>query len=355
MAQNLNPVNFSTGPVFIHPDVVEAFGGLPVSHRNPAFVTSFNELQQKLCSFTGARYVQLLNGSGTLANEAMLAQIKTWNEPGLVLNNGEFGNRLMRQCQRQGIAFTVFSKNWGHEFNLNEIEWFIERNSDIKWILFTHCESSTGVIINLEQICQMATRRNIKVCVDAMSTIGNTATPFNKVELASCSTGKGLGSYAGLGLVFSNRLIEPNEFIPGYIDLGNYFKNKGVPFTISSNLVFALHAAIKHTLTTEHLHQNRQLASQVLKGLNDLKTIQVLNTSYQNPSHIFTLVPQNGVRSVELGNLLLEQGIETSYNSRYLIKRNFLQIAVMSLHESNEIALLLDRLQSCMKVLLGKN
>ena len=55
-----------------------------------------------------ARHVQILMGSGTLANDAVGAQLSLEKKPGLVLSNGEFGERLIDQARRFGLTFDSF-------------------------------------------------------------------------------------------------------------------------------------------------------------------------------------------------------------------------------------------------------
>jgi len=43
---------------------------------------------------TGARNTEMVLGSGTLANDVVAAQLSLERGPGLILSNGEFGERF---------------------------------------------------------------------------------------------------------------------------------------------------------------------------------------------------------------------------------------------------------------------
>ncbi len=83
---------------------------------------------------TKANHSTIIMGSGTIANEAIaahLSQLK--NENGLILSNGEFGERLIDQTMRFGIKVKMIKKQWGQAFNYQELEKSLIKNK-IDWI-----------------------------------------------------------------------------------------------------------------------------------------------------------------------------------------------------------------------------
>src|SRR5262245_38572311 len=98
-------VNLTTGPVAVTPEVQNAFSESPVSHRSAAFKQLFCETTELLCENLQVKDAFLLTGSGTLANEAMLQEIKYLRGKGLILSNGEFGSRLIEQSRRNSLDF----------------------------------------------------------------------------------------------------------------------------------------------------------------------------------------------------------------------------------------------------------
>ena len=47
----------------------------PFSHRSPEFENMLQRVKDELTTLTGAKYVQLLQGTGTLANDVVAAQL----------------------------------------------------------------------------------------------------------------------------------------------------------------------------------------------------------------------------------------------------------------------------------------
>ena len=78
-----------------------------------------------------------------------------------------------------------------------------------------------------------------------MSAIGAVPVDLDGVLLASGASGKALGAFPGLSMVFYAGNVRPEPArLPRYLDLGYYAQKDGVPFTHSSNLVAALDAAL---------------------------------------------------------------------------------------------------------------
>src|SRR4029079_6935081 len=89
-----DPLSFLPGPVPLSHDVRAALEHPPVYHRDAEFREQFRRTERRLCGIVGARHVEILLGSGTLANDAIAGQISLLDAPGVVLSNGEFGERL---------------------------------------------------------------------------------------------------------------------------------------------------------------------------------------------------------------------------------------------------------------------
>src|SRR5581483_4440442 len=134
-------VNFLPGPVAVRREVRRAFEQAPESHRGDAFMKDFAATKQVLCDLVRAKNVELLLGSGTLANDVVAAQLSLEEKPGLVLSNGEFGSRLVDQARRQRLNFEPFEVSWGRPFDPALVQRALERaraSGGIGWLWCTH-------------------------------------------------------------------------------------------------------------------------------------------------------------------------------------------------------------------------
>src|SRR6266481_1641735 len=145
-------VNFLPGPVTIRREVRRAFEQAPESHRAELFVKDFQATKQTLCELVRARKVELFLGSGTLANDVVAGQLSLEAGRGVVLANGEFGDRLLDQARRLGLEFDALDFTWGEPIDLAAVRQAIERSPRPSWLWCTHCETSTGLVADLDRL-----------------------------------------------------------------------------------------------------------------------------------------------------------------------------------------------------------
>ncbi len=101
---------FLPGPVDIEENVRKAFSTRPISHRSKSFQVTMDNVKKRLLHMTKAKHVQLMLGTGTLANDAIALQLRSLKGKGLVLTNGEFGNRLVGHAKRARLHFDTYKK-----------------------------------------------------------------------------------------------------------------------------------------------------------------------------------------------------------------------------------------------------
>ncbi|MBU9674505.1 aminotransferase class V-fold PLP-dependent enzyme [Planococcus sp. CP5-4] len=310
------------GPVSMHPKVEEAWAMPAKSHRSDSFCKEFASLQTELKHLTGAAHVQLAVGTGTLANELIAGQLSRLGGKGLILSNGEFGERLAEQAKRWQLDALHMRKHWDEPLVVNEVEKLMKQHPDIRWLWTVHCETSTGYLYPLEELKSLCKQQEIRLCLDACSSFGTVPSDFSNVYMASAVSGKGLGSYPGLAIVFHQDGVPPDTSLPAYLDLGLYEKSGTVPFTHSSNSVAALQAAITH-----HRFPDPLLATEIRNRLMDAG-LDALGDERYSPG-ILTIALPSKIDARAVGDALKASGIEISYESDYLLKRNWIQIALM--------------------------
>jgi aspartate aminotransferase-like enzyme len=326
------PLNFLPGPVNIADDVLQIMSRPMISHRAPEFVADVARLQAQLCAQVQARFVEFLFGSGTLGNEAINAHLTQVGGRGLVLVNGEFGGRLVNEVRRWRLAFEVIDAPWGVPFDLDELAARLAAMEDVRWLWLTHSETSTGVMNDLAGIGALCRRFGVKLCVDCISSLGVVALDLREVYMASATSGKALGAVTGLAMVFYNAPLTPMpEALPGYLDLGSYRAAQGVPFTLNPNLVYALARALALRDAPDATH-GPAVTADVARGLRaDLRRLgfQILAPEDVASPAVTTIVLPPKVSSVAVGDALARQGFQLSYQSRYLVARNWIQICLM--------------------------
>ena len=321
--------NYLPGPVSIAEGVMEANSAEPNSHRSQLFMDHFNELRRTLCERVNAPRVQIMMGSGTLANDVVAAQLSVLAGRGLVLVNGEFGKRLQDQAVRAGLDFDVIQVNEGKTFSHQILQERISREDKLAWIWTVHCETSTGVLNDIDMLRSLCNQHDLKLCLDGISSIGSCNVDLQDVYMATAVSGKGIGSLPGLAMVFYRQdLLSGNHQLPAYFDLAYYEAKHGIPFTISSNAIYALNAALNNSNWQVRFDNVKHWSEELRTEFEQIK-LRILAEEQCRAPHVTTIVLPEAISSLEMGKLLEDEGILVSYRSHYLIEKNHIQICFM--------------------------
>jgi len=329
------------GPVTTAPAVRDAFQQPLTYHRGPEFIRRFLGVRRLLGEIVGGRDVAILNGSGTLANEtiaATLAAIQGGNARsgrGLLLSNGEFGQRLARQATRFGLQPRLLSWPWGQPWVLEQVDAALAEEPEGSWVWGVHQESSTGVLNDLAGLVTVARRRGIRVCADCISSLGAVPLDLRHVYLASGATGKSLGAYAGAALIFADaealRAVDRGG-IPSYLDLAAALASDGPCYTFPSPTLFALEAALQEYAAPQRAQASyrryAELGVFVRQELRLLGLEPLAREEWSCPV-VTTITPPGDESSRAFVERCRGWGFAIGGQSAYLAERRYVQIATM--------------------------
>ncbi len=336
-------VNFLPGPATISDDVRKAMMAEPFSHRSPEYESLLQRVKQRLTTLTGAKYVQLLQGTGTLANDVVAAQLSTCEGKGLILVNGEFGERLTDHARRFGMPFDTMEIDWGGTFDEKNIEEVLG-SGDYSWLWAVHCETSTGVLNDLSFLKKCCSQYAVLLAVDCVSAIGTMPVDLTAIDYASGVSGKGLLSYSGLSFVFHNREVGKCDTLPRYLDLGAYAEAGGIPYTQSSNLLSALDAALRKFVQPEEVYERIAKRALRIRAVAEQAGFIIVAPEKTASPTISTLCMPEGISAMQLGECLFLNGFNVHYESVYLRERNWLQISCMNEVDDKELERMLQLL-----------
>jgi len=336
-------VSFLPGPVTLSDDVRAAFERPPAYHRDTRFKTEFARIKSRLCRLVQSKHVQILLGSGTLSNDVVGAQISLLDAPGIVVSNGEFGDRLIDHARRLQLPHEAVAYPWGQRFDESHIETEIRRTG-ATWLWAVVSETSTGMLNDVEMLKGLARRHDLKLCLDCVSAIGAIPLDLRGVYLATGASGKALAAFPGLSVVFHNHSVrsEPTR-VPRYLDLGYYVEKDGIAFTHSSNLVGALDVALNRFETSEPFEQIVELSTWLRPRLRDLGFKLLVSDEDATPAVVTLVMPDDGAAT--LGDALERQGMLVAYQSEYLVRRNWLQIGLMGHVSKHDLTRLVAALE----------
>jgi aspartate aminotransferase-like enzyme len=338
---------FLPGPVALARDVRDAFQRAPASHRGEEFIARVAHVRRALCELTRAPHAALLVGTGTLANDAVAAQLRHSAGPGLILANGEFGERLIDHAVRWQLQFTSLHQAWGQPFEREHLSAVVQGRRP-RWIWAVLSETSTGVLNSMADLKSLSAAIGADLCLDAVSAIGLQSVDLAGVRFATAVSGKGLAAYPGLAVVLHDGRLAPLGAVPSCLDLAAYEAADGVPYTHSSNLVAALECALRAPWPDKFQRVARACAG-LRAGLRTVGLAPFAADAVAMPGIVTVPLPAHA-GAVATGYTLRRQGLEVAFQSGYLQRRNWLQICLMGQFDDAALARVPQALSDAMSM-----
>jgi aspartate aminotransferase-like enzyme len=161
------------GPTPCPPQALEAMGRQMINHRGEDFARILNSITGKLKqAFQTKGDVFVLTGSGTGGLEAAVVNTLSPGDKVLSLANGFFGERFADIAEQYGGEVTRLNFGWGKPVDLELVEKTLKATGNIKAVLATHNETSTGMTNNIGEISAIVRKFEKLLLVDAISSLG---------------------------------------------------------------------------------------------------------------------------------------------------------------------------------------
>ena len=246
------------GPTPVPETVLKAMGRHPIGHRSGEFqavVQRTTEQLRWLHQTSGD--VLVITGSGTAAMEAGIINTLSRGDRVLCGDNGKFGERWVKVARAYGLNVEVIKAEWGQPLDPEAFRNALEADTqkEIRAVILTHSETSTGVINDLEAISAHVKAHGTALTIaDCVASLGASNVPMDAWGLDVVASGSQKGYMMPPGLSFvamSERAwqaYERSDLPKFYLDLGPYRKTAAKhsnPFTPAVNLYFALEAALE--------------------------------------------------------------------------------------------------------------
>ena len=275
------------GPTPVPEKVLEALGRHPIGHRSKDF-QDLVEITTKNLKWLHQTEndVLTITGSGTAAMEAGIISTLSKGDKVICGENGKFGQRWVKVAEEFGLEVIKINAEWGTPLNPDNFKTILEKDhkKEIKAVILTHSETSTGVINDLKTISSHISKHNTALSIiDCVTSLGACNVPIDEWELDIVASGSQKGYMIPPGLSFVSvskkawQASEKSTLPKFYLNLQSYKKSlssNSNPYTPAVNLFFALDESLK-MMKDEGLvkifqrHQRHKLAvSEAAKTLN---------------------------------------------------------------------------------------
>ncbi|MDA0263629.1 MAG: alanine--glyoxylate aminotransferase family protein [Chloroflexi bacterium] len=258
--QRKTPQNLRTpGPTPIPSDIVEAMTDPMINHRGPEFAALIKKATEQLKQvFMTKNDLFILTASGTGALEASIVNTLSPGDRVIAATAGAFGDRFVDMVEAYGADVKRMDFEWGGPIDPDAIRKALQAEPNVKAVLVTHNETSTGLTHPVEEIAKVVKGEFDKLLlVDAVSSLGCIPLPVDAwdCDLVGTASQKGFMIPPGLSFVsVSERAWEAQQTakMPRfYFDLAmakQYLEQGQSPFTPNLSAMFGLSKALDNLL-----------------------------------------------------------------------------------------------------------
>lgn len=319
-----NKIIYTPGPTQVRENVRIARA---IETTNPDIDKDFVEFYKQTCDKIGniiktKNDVYILSGEGILGLEAACASLTEKGDRVLVIDNGIFGGGFEDFVSMYGGEAVLFTQEHTKAIDIENLKNFLEKDNDFKYATIVHCDTPTGVLNDLSQICPLLKKYNILTVVDSVAAMVGEDLNVDEWEIDIILGGsqKAISASTGLTIVgisedakdtIKNRNTKVIGFYCNLAIWENYYKDKWFPYTMPISDILGLAKAIDNIIEEgmeEVLHRHEKIAVATRKALKEYGLELFLENGYSN-TVTAVKIPQN------IGTLNLTEYILINYNT----------------------------------------
>ena len=149
----------------------------------------------------------LMQGSGTFGVESVLTSCIGPQDKLLIAANGAYGLRMADIATAAGIAYILHVGLHNRTLDADEIERLLTKDAAITHVAMVHCETTSGILNDLDTIANIVKAHGKTLIVDAMSSFGGIEIPVEQmgIDFLISSANKCIQGVPGFSFVIARR------------------------------------------------------------------------------------------------------------------------------------------------------
>ncbi len=352
------------GPTPVPPEVLRVMAEPIFHHRTPRYRELFREVSSALKTvFRTTQNVYTFTGSGTLAMEASVVNFLSPGDKVITLEAGKFGERWGEITKRYQLNTIQIKVPYGETISPNAVEKVLKLHPDVKAVYGTLCETSTGVLLDIEAIAKLVAKTQAIFVVDAISGLAADRLEMDgwNVDIVVSGSQKGLMIPPGLAFLAASQkawALNKNAKLPRYyVDLTQCeksLKDWDTPFTPAITLVLALREAllrIKKEGIEKIWSQTAKLAAETREAVKQLS----LELFSKRPANTLTAVKvPAGIDGEKLISIMRDEKGVTMAGGQGEMKGKIFRVSHMGFISESDIRIGISVLKETLEELKKK-
>ena len=268
------------GPVPLPQETLDLMSSQMINHRGQEYAEMLDQMTNNLKTVLMTKSdVYFITASGTGGMESAIVNTTSPGDKVLSISIGWFGERFAEISDAYGCETIKISFEYGDYADPEKIKPILSENPDIKAVLITHNESSTGVRNPLKEICEIIKNNSeALILVDAVSSAAGSiiSTDAWGIDVVATASQKSWIAPPGISMVsFSDKAwkaYDKSKCPKYYYDMNQYREYLEIgqpPFTPSLTTMYTLHDSL-HKMVSEGMETIFDRHSRIAQFTRDL-------------------------------------------------------------------------------------
>lgn len=289
---------------------------------NPDLDLSFYEMYKNVCEKISTILETqnssfIMSGEAILGLEAACASLTEKNDRVLVIDNGIFGRGFGEFVELYGGIPIYFESDYKKSIAISDLEEYLKQDSNFKYATVVHCDTPSGVINDIENICNLLSQYNILSVVDSVSGMFGEKLNIDKSKADIVCGGSQKALSAPVGLTFitvsdkalssmKNRKTQIASFYANILNFENYYEKKWFPYSMPISDIFGLDQALDNVISDKTFcqrHEKIAIATRIAIKKSGLKLY--LESGFSNTVTVVN-VPEK-LKDTDILNIMKEK------------------------------------------------
>ncbi|OPX90303.1 MAG: Soluble hydrogenase 42 kDa subunit [Pelotomaculum sp. PtaB.Bin104] len=345
------------GPTPVPPSVVTAMSMPLIGHRSDDFAQLHERVVGKLQKvFQTKNDIFILTNSGTGALETAIANTVNPGDKVLSLVTGNFGERFANIAKAYGAQVDEVEFGWGNCVDLKVVAEKLAADPEIKVVLATQNETSTGVVNDIAGIAALVEKTPALLLVDGVSGIGAIEHKTDEwhVDILCTASQKALMLPPGLSMITVSdkawKVINENKSPRFYFSLlacKKQYEKWNTAYTPGVSLFLGLEASLDMMLSEgmDNVYDRHALLAKAVRAAARALGLKLLAEDHCASNALTAIYSPEGIGADDIRKILKKQYGITFAGGQGKLKGKIFRIAHMGFADKMDVMIAISALE----------
>lgn len=300
------------GPTQVRENVRLARG---LECTNPDLDESFYDFYKETCELISRllhteNETLIMDGEGILGLEAACASLTEPGDKVLVLDNGIFGKGFADFVTLYGGIPTLYTVDDKNPIDAIALRDFLKENHDYKYATVVHCDTPSGMLNPIGQLCPLLKEYGILTVVDSVSAMFGEEVRVDayQIDILCGGSQKVVSAPPGLTMVtvsqdakqaIAERKVPIASFYANIKAFEGYYEKKWFPYTMPISDIYGLREAVENIKADKDmLERHARIGEACRTAVTEAGLKLHLNSGFSNTVTVFDVPAETNAKDI---------------------------------------------------------